>query len=68
MSAIGAVKREEEVEEVYELSSSSTNSDDPREAKELGKRSSPIESPWGEGFFLQKKQKLEPSDDLRLNE
>lgn len=66
MSAPGAVKREEETDDVYELSSSSTNSDDPREGEELGKRVSPSESPWGEGFLL-KKQKLEPVDDLRLN-
>ncbi|XP_024363014.1 protein MICRORCHIDIA 7 isoform X2 [Physcomitrium patens] len=66
MSAIGALKREEEAEEVYELSSSSTDSDGPRVGGELGKRSSPQGSPWGESS-LQKKQKLEPADDLRLN-
>lgn len=52
MFVIGVVKREEEVEEVYEFSLSSINSDDFREVKELGKRSSFIESFWGEGFFL----------------
>lgn len=66
MSAPGPVKREEEADDVYELSSSSTNSDDPREGEELGKRGSPPGSPWGDAF-LQKKQKLEPVDDLRLN-
>lgn len=67
MSAPGAVKREEETDDVYELSSSSTNSDEPREGEEqLNKRESPSESPWGAGFF-QKKQKLEPVDDFRLN-
>lgn len=66
MSALGAVKREEEADEVYELSSSSTNSDDPRDGEELGKRGSPDGNPWGEGF-LQKKQKVESADDSRLN-
>lgn len=67
MSALGAVKREEVGDEVvYELSSSSTNSDDPRDGEELGKRGSPLESPWGEAF-LQKKQKVESADDPRLN-
>jgi hypothetical protein len=66
MSAPGPVKREDETEDVYELSSSSTNSDDPRDGEEVGKRGSPPGSPWG-GGFLQKKQKLEPVDDLRLN-
>lgn len=69
MSAPGVVKREEETDGVYELSSSSTNSDDGNregEGEEVGKRVSPSESAWG-GGFLQKKQKLEPVDDLRLN-
>jgi len=67
MSAPGSVKREDEADDVYELSSSSTNSEDPREGEELGKRVSPSESPWGEQAFAQKKQKLEPVDELRLN-
>ena len=66
MSAPGPVKREDEADDVYELSSSSTNSDEPREGEERGKRVSPSVSPWDEACF-QKKQKLEPVDDLRLN-
>lgn len=66
MSALGTVKREEGADDVYELSSSSTNSDEPRDGDELGKRASPQENPWSEGF-VQKKQKVEPVDDLRLN-
>ncbi|KAG0553359.1 hypothetical protein M758_12G005500 [Ceratodon purpureus] len=66
MSAPRPVKREDEADDVYELSSSSTNSDEPREGEEVVKRGSPSGSPWDEGY-LQKKQKLEPVDDLRLN-
>ncbi|XP_073386683.1 protein MICRORCHIDIA 7 isoform X2 [Physcomitrium patens] len=66
MSALGEVTKEEEADEIYELSSSSTNSDDLREEEELVKRVSPQGSPWSEGFS-HKKQKVEPVNVLRLN-
>lgn len=67
MAALGAVKREDtEADEVYELSSSSTNSDNPRDREEQqqGKR----ESPWGVEGWLPKKQKVESVDDPRLKQ
>ena len=65
MSALEEVKRED-VEDVYELSSSSTNSDEVREPRSVGKRVSPQGNLWEEGF-AEKKQKVEPVDDLRLS-
>lgn len=65
MSPPEAVKREEEADGVYELSSSNTNSDDPREAEEVDKRASP--SGFAHEGLSNKKQKLEPADDLRLS-
>lgn len=67
MSALGAVKREEDVDDVYELSSSSTNSDEDKERTKLGKRISPRTSQW-EGLqgCVEKKQKVEPVEDPRI--
>ncbi|KAG0598000.1 hypothetical protein M758_12G036800 [Ceratodon purpureus] len=67
MSAPRPVTREDETDDVYMLSSSSANSDEPREGEEVGKRGSPPGSPREEGY-LQKKQKLmEAVGDQRLN-